>query len=119
MAGSAYFDFLVRPLKPHGRNQGDHRDHPARYTESARSRPRTNESEFDAPVDGKGKASEDVYEEDEDEEVVNSEPFFEIEAPRFRGILVIRQKLLAHFLGGAQKDVGGARAFVQCRGIMR
>ena len=43
--------------------------------------------------------------------MVNSEPFFEIEAPRFRGILVIGQELLADFFGGAQKDVGGARAF--------
>ena len=76
VAGSAYFALLVRPLEPHGRNQGNQRDHPTRYTESARSSPRTNEPELDAPVDRKGKAGEDVYEEEEDEEVVDPEPFF-------------------------------------------
>ena len=98
--------FLVRPLEPHGRNQRNQCNHPTRYTESFGSRLRTYKTVLGAPVYPKGKASEDIYEEEEDEEVVDPEPFFEIETPRFRWICIIRQELLAEFLRSTQEDVG-------------
>lgn len=110
---SPIFLSLIRPLEPHGRNQRHQRNHPTRHPKSTGSRLRTDESEVDAPVNGKGQAGEDIDEEEKDEEVVKPEAFFEVETPCFRWIRVIRQELFAEFSWGTQEDVRGARAFFQ------
>ena len=44
--------------------------------------------------------------------MVHAETFFEVEAPRFRWICVVRLELLAEFSGSAQEDVRRAGALV-------
>ena len=51
--------------------------------------------------------------------MVNAETFFEVEAPRFWWICVVRLELLAKFSGSSEEDVRGAGALVLLFGWRR